>query len=155
MDLAVVGGGVQAVALGSSLVRAAIPRAKDFGIIAAQPLLAQWLKGMSYQGLRELRTPAREHIDPRDATHDLPRFVRERSGGGASPESDIAAKPADVSLLNAHAARVVQDFGLEARRVSGRVTSLAREGKGFRLELSSVDGPKAIKAARVVVAIGL
>jgi len=150
VDTLIIGGGLQACALGARL---SYQGNDNFLIADPNPLLHSWVRGMSAQGLEVLRTPYTAHISP----DDNPAQMWEHAHPRSNPPGDARlSRPASADHFNAHAKSVISRFKLEDRHVRAWMHRLEHDdGSGFLAHLYGEQSQELIQAEKVVVAVGL
>lgn len=147
--VAIIGGGIQACALGAYLRRHT--DVTDITLIDPEPLLGTWSRHMEKQKLSLLRTPWSAHISPEND----PEVLLRHAHGGRGFERALVTEPARAGAFTAHAHAVCAQYALEKARVPGWVTGLTKSDAGFLLTIATCTGVKRMLAHAVVVATGL
>jgi len=148
LEWLVIGGGVHGTHLSHVLVNGRGEPPDRVRVIDRErdPLTSFW-RCTEATGMSHLRSAGVHHLDLDPLS--LVRFAtrtKQRHGRLIPPYS----RP-QVALFRAHCDQVIREHELDALRLTGSATSIARHPQGFRVETS--DG--AIAARRVVFALGV
>jgi thioredoxin reductase len=148
-DWLIIGGGIHGTHLSLYLTRRGGVAPERIRVLDPHPApLAVWARVTRAVGMEYLRSPIVHNMHWDQGSLGL--FARLNQHAPMTRFIPPFGRPS-LELFNAHAAHLIQKFGLDKLRIQGRAESIRRTESGWRVETS--DG--ALDAKRVVLAIGL
>lgn len=118
--------------------------------------LASWLRNTENVGMTYLRSAAVHHIDLPSLS--LKRYAAGHplgdAAGGRPPFIPPYGRPL-LALFNAHAAQILERYGLDRMRVEGRAQELRPAGGGYEVDYASSKGKNTIACRNLLLAIGM
>ncbi len=148
LDWLIIGGGIHGTHLALVLTqRAGVAHIRLRVLDPHTTLLDRWHACTSNTGMEFLRSGAVHHIDLHSEA--LTRFAREPAGQEYPDFIAPYRRPA-LDLFNAHAAYVIEHYGLHELLVVGRASGLVRCAGGWRVET----GVGSLEARQVALAMG-
>ncbi|MEO8606328.1 MAG: FAD/NAD(P)-binding protein [Chloroflexota bacterium] len=148
LDWLIVGGGIQGTHISLYLTRRKGVAADRIRVLDPHLVpLAIWERHSSNTGMEYLRSPHAHnlHFDP----FSLVTFARTRAGAPLARFTEPFGRPA-LDLFHAHSAHLIEQYHLDALRLTGRAEGLTRIPYGWRVATENGD----IETRRVVIAIG-
>ena len=148
LDWLVIGGGIHGTHLSLVLTeRLGVPRGRLRVLDPHAEPLARWQRWAANTGMRHLRSSSVHHldIDPYSLCH----FAK-RTRLGPTPPFKYPYHRPGVDLFRLHCRMVVEKYGLDALRLTGRALGITRREDFLRVETDR----GSIDARRILIAIG-